>query len=118
MHIDSVSQKIIKIALFLDNKLPGVVSEIWIDKDDLKSLKTHLPKDVASLIRDTQDEINVLKDLRRKKYLTDVLLSLQFQIESVDKKVSFPDFSEEAYQYRIERVSDKKLNELKQQIKK
>lgn len=45
MIIDDVSKQLIKLALFLDKKVPGVVSEIWIDTSDVEEIKSNLPTD-------------------------------------------------------------------------
>ena len=43
MNIDHVSRQIIKIALYLNEKNPGLVSEIWIDKKIIEEIESSLP---------------------------------------------------------------------------
>lgn len=125
MAIDKISQNFVKLALFLDQKTPGLISEIWIEPTIIEKLKASLPgkSQVTSFIYSLKREVNDLQDERRKVFLREMVLSLEFQITSDIKKVSYGDFTAQAFRFPIHRVSENeiqslqdKINSLEQQI--
>lgn len=119
MNIDDVSKQIIKIALYLDSKIPGIVSEIWIGDEHVKELKASLPSDdeIESVIQKVQTQIEDLDDPRRKAYLSKIVHSLAYQIKNLGvKKFSYSDFSENAFGYRIERVKDEEIKSIENKL--
>lgn len=81
--IDPVSKRIVTIALYLESKIPNSISEIWIDKNIVRRLKSNLPNSsvINKYIRETQEEIREVEDTTRRQYLTEVVKALKFQIE-------------------------------------
>lgn len=119
MIIDAISQSLIRIALYLEQKIPGTVSEIWIDKEDLEGLKASLPNDqeIEQFIASTFDEIEKVTNVRRKKYLLEIVKSLNYQIRTLNQEnISFNTFSEHAFGYTIERVSLPEITQIEQNI--
>jgi len=120
MVIDSVSKSIILIALYLDNKVPGIVSEIWIGKDKIKKLKSEIPNtkgELDEVIIKTSKMIDNLTDSRRSNYLTSIMHSLKYQIDSLDeKKFSYADFSKNAFGYKIRKVKEEEIREIEKKL--
>lgn len=114
MHIDQVSTNIIKLALYLDKRIPGLVSEIWIDGSDLQHIKASLPSDqhIQDCINETRNLTDKLEDTRRKSYLHGILESLVFQIENIDGDIPYSKFTEKAFGFRIERVTSEEILEI------
>jgi len=121
MKLDLVSNNIIAIALYLDNKIPGSISEIWIDSKQINSIKKSLPNEseISEYIIDTKKLIDSVKDSRRRKYLREILHSLTYQIAQTEKKTgqfSYSDFSINSFGYEIERVSEEEIQVIQENI--
>jgi hypothetical protein len=118
MKIDHISKQIISIALYLDSKVPGIVSEIWIDENIVKDLKSTLPRDnqINELIEASFEELNKIENQRRRQYLKEILSSLKYQIETLNKKVTYSNFSQQAFGFRIERVKDQELHQIEAEL--
>lgn len=119
MLIDKVSKNIIQLALFLDNRLPGTVSEIWIDNklvNELRS-KIHTNEEVRKVIDDTRKILEVVNENRRKIYLTSLLDSLDFQIKTLNHSIAYSDFSEKSFGFRINRVSPVEIDKIEESIR-
>lgn len=120
MKIDEVSSHLIQAALYLDNKVPGIVSEIWLDKDEKELLKSQITSDldIQALLDETRVLIEQVSDTRRKRYLSEVLESLQFQIDNFsNKEISFDDFTKQAYGFEIKRITENEILEIETEIK-
>ena len=119
MIIDSVSENIFKIALYLEKLIPGMVSEVWIDEGLLSHLKNSLPdkNNVSELIDQTKTQINQLFDERRKFYLMEILHCLEFQINNLDKKLPYETISEETFGFKINRVGESDIHALENKIR-
>ncbi|MBI2464641.1 hypothetical protein HYV64_00725 [Candidatus Shapirobacteria bacterium] len=119
MTIDSVSENLFKIALYLEKLIPGMVSEVWIDDDLLNHLKNNLPdqSNVLDLICQTKSLIREILDEKRKQYLKEVLQSLEFQINSADKKLPYEVISEKTFGYKITRVGEKDIRIIEEKIR-
>lgn len=119
MAIDPVSENIIKIALYLEQLIPGMVSEIWIDEKTLTNIKKTIPneKSINNVIDRTKLLISKVKDKRRRTYLGEILGSLEFQTKYFDKKIPYGEISEKSFGYKIERVNENELRTLEEKIK-
>jgi len=120
MTIDHISRQIISVALYLDNKVPGIVSEIWIDENTIDELMSTLPHDdqIHELILSIEEQFGRVDDKRRARYLKGILSSLNYQINSLNKKVTYSDFSKHAFGFTIDRVSDQEIKKLEDEISK
>lgn len=118
MKIDDISKHIITIALYLDNKVPGIVSEIWIDEKITEQLKSSLLKDdeVNDFILKTDQDLNQIEDKRRKRYLKEILNSLKYQIETLNRKVTYRDFSKHSFGFAINRVSEHEIRDIETEL--
>lgn len=119
MHIDLLSTKLIQIALYLDRKIPGIVSEIWIDQNQLKELQSAIIPDsqLASHIAKTKEEVNQLDDQRRKTYLLAMIDSIEYQIQAISSPwQSFSEFSKNAFGFEMKRVTDNEIHQIEQKI--
>lgn len=117
--LDTHSTNLIKIALYLDQKVPGIVSEIWIGDEHVAELKSHLPAEteIENFISKTQSDISSLRDVRRQTYLREVVDSLAYQIKNLHvEKFSYADFSQHTFGFRIERVSETEIRNIEQQL--
>jgi hypothetical protein len=114
MQIDDLSKNIIRLALYLDQKIPGMVAEIWIGKELIAEFRNQiLDNDQAHiLIQTTKTQINNLKDNRRKTYLSTILNSLEFQIQTLGDEIHYSDFCEKVFGFRIPRVTTAELNNI------
>ena len=119
MTIDLVSENIIKIALYLEKLVPGMVSEVWIDDRLLSQIKTILPgqNNISELVDQTKTLINQLSDQRRKLYLKEILHSLEFQINSFGKMLPYEMISRETFGYKIARVGEQDIRALEDKIR-
>lgn len=120
MEIDAVSTNLIKIALFLDKEVPGSASEIWISRILIDQLKATLPgeSEIHVFINETTELIHGVSDLRRKKYLNEILNSLTFQINNLKEKISYSNYSENVFGSEIARVTQKEIQSIETEIKK
>lgn len=118
MKIDDISKKIISVALYLDSKVPGIVSEIWIDEEIINEIKSSLPNDdqIHGLILKTDKALNQLEDERRMQYLKEILNSLKYQIETLNKKVTYSDFSKHSFGFAINRVSNEEIKDIETEL--
>jgi len=116
MKIDSVSENLVKLALYLNSKTPGLVSEIWIDESLVNKLKTEFPSDSNKneLIKLTSKQINSITDTRRKDYLTEILHSLTHQLDNPTS--NYLDFSENVFGYKIDRVTETEIKSIENSI--
>ncbi len=104
--IDKISKKLVEIALILNAKKPGSVSEIWIQGYDLNDEKYKKQKSqIQALILETREQIEQLDDSRRKIYLKEILDSLEYQLKT-DEKVDFQYFLRNAFGCEIKRVDE------------
>lgn len=119
MKIDSVSRDLVKLALYLDSKIPGSVSEIWLDPKIVTEIKESLPgnNQFSDLIETLSTKIIDLTDQRRKTYLLEVTDSLTFQLAEIDQKTSYSDFSRNTFGFQINRVTETELAEIEASIK-
>jgi hypothetical protein len=117
MPIDLVSQNIISLALMLDKRTPGLAAEVWIDESTKNKLKSKID-DLNSddLITSTQKQINLIADLPRKVYLSELLNSLTYQFDSKSKTDSYTDFSQATFGFKIERVTENEIKKLEFRI--
>ena len=118
MIIDLVSQNLITIALYLDSKTPGLVSEIWIDQELVSQIRKQLPTDseIGKLLNNTLVQIKSVTDPRRREYLQGIFQSLHYQLLNPDSKCS--DFTQNTFGYRIDRVTETELRSIEDKIKK
>lgn len=118
MKIDDISKQIISVALYLDSKIPGIVSEIWIDEETVKEIKSSLPNDdkIHDLIREIHNGLSQLEDDRRKRYLKEILNSLRYQIETLNTKVTYSDFSKHFFGFAINRVSNQEIKDIETEL--
>ncbi len=119
MVIDNISKNIIQLALFLDNKNSGIVSEIWIDKKFVGELrsKIHTYEEMSKVIGDTRKGLEVINEDRRRIYLTSLLESLEFQIKTLNQSIKYSDFTEKAFGYRINRVSHDEIEKIEEKLR-
>lgn len=112
MELDTISTQLVRLALFLNEKHPGSVSEIWIDTETVDTLKQSPPHEdeLPNIIALLRQQINELSDHRRQQYLLDILSSIEFQLTTDITKVSYSDFSEKVFGYRIERVTPEAID--------
>lgn len=120
MKIDSISSDLIKIALYHNELVPGSVSEIWIDSEDLLEIKSNLPtnNNIDVHIQKLSKTISLLKDIRRKKYLEEILKSLKYQIDKYDKKVNLSDFYLNTLGISLNKVGESEIDEIEEKLKK
>ncbi len=114
MQIDQVSSDVIRVALYLDSKMPGFVSELWVDEDLTKTLRASVPSDneIKKVISNTYDEINNLPKSRRSTYLTAILNSLAYQIINFGKIISYAEFTKNAFGFEIVRVTEEEIKNI------
>ena len=119
MIIDHISKNIIRLALFLDNKIPGIVSEIWIDKEFTAELRSKILsyEEVQEIINITRKQLCDIDEIRRKKYLNSILESLEFQIQTLNQRIPYSDFSEKAFGFRIERVAIHEIEKIETELR-
>lgn len=121
MKIDSVSSNIIRLALYIDSIKPGTISEIWLEKDLLDNLKSSLPAadDVRTFIDKLENEIDHLTDDRRKHYLSELLSTLEYQLQSVyNTSLNLEAFTQACFGISIPRVTDEEIDQQELIIKK
>lgn len=118
MNVDHISKQIIIIALYLDSKIPGIVSEIWIDENLVKELKSKLPNDdqINELITSADEKLKQLVNQRRRQYLQEILNSLKYQIETLNIKITYSDFSQKAFGFKIQRVSKREIQDIEAKL--
>jgi len=121
MKIDNVSQLLIILALWLDEKKGDVLSSIWLGDETLKSLKQKFPheEDVPKLLLEIKSLITREPDCRRAHYLGELVSSLEFQCHLLKGGTcSISEFYEQTFKYPIQRVSNQELEFLEDEIKK
>ena len=121
MNIDHISQQIIKIALYLDNKVPGIVSEIWLSDEKVKELKSSLPNDnqIDDVISTAFNDLKDLNDKRRQQYLGGILNSLKYQIKSINQTdFSYSRFAQHSFGFQIERVGEQEIRGIEVELSK
>ena len=118
MTIDEISTRIIAIALYLDLLAPGSVTEIWIDEQTIQKIKSELPSGdaISAYIYETKLIIGKLTEKRRKKYLQEILHSLEYQIQHHAEKIPYETFSVHVFGVPIKRVTQKELDSLQEII--
>jgi len=120
MTLDRVSKNIVTLALFLNKRTPGLVSEIWIDKKDQADIEESLESiDINKVLDTTEKEIEEVTDDQRKNYLKEIFKSLKFQIENADfGNVVLNNFYINTYGIALQRVTEDELENQNVFIKK
>lgn len=120
MSIDKVSHQLIKLALYLDQKIPGVVSEIWIDESTITEIKAQLPTDesIQQEIDLAYNLLNQVDEQRRKTYITSMLDSMKFQISTLNNQPTYDIFTKNAFGFEIKRVTKIELDQIEAEITK
>ena len=120
MKIDNISKQLIRLSLYLDKKVPGIVSEIWIDEADLQEIKNNLPSDdkIEQEIVDSFNLLGEVADTRRKAYLEAMLNSIKYQISILNEQPTYDTFTKNAFGFEIQRVTDHELEDIESQLKK
>lgn len=112
MSIDKISHQLFKLALYLDKKVPGIVSEIWIDESTVNEIKTNLStaETINAEIEKTYTLLNSVSDERRKSYLRSLVDSIKFQIETLSEQPTYNVFTKNAFDFEIQRVTASDLD--------
>jgi hypothetical protein len=96
-----------------------MVSETWVDNDLLSRLKKNLPdqNNVDGLINQTRSLVDGIPDERRKRYLNEIIKSLEFQINNFGRKLPYEQISEQTFGHKITRIAEKDIRTLEDKIR-
>ncbi|MFA6249876.1 MAG: hypothetical protein WC686_00040 [Candidatus Shapirobacteria bacterium] len=120
MEIDDLSKKLVKMAMCLDNQVPGMAGEIWLEKEWLEEVKSDLPKtenEYRLLEEETKRLTRGMKDERRKEYIKGMLKSMNFLYCNWDKKIDYRQFSCNVFGKEICRVNETEIREIEIEIR-
>ena len=118
MQLDKLSELFVALILRIQEKTPGLVSEIWINPETLNQIKnTYTSSNNETIIKKFTESLASEPDLSRKEYLTGLLTSLVYQLGDENDK-DLVNFYKNTYDFDLTCISEKEISEANAKLQK